>query len=206
MVEQRKQPRGWGQRFLGPRVNCESVPCLPASVVAWALHDPRQVPLLLVWKDDRTDELREIARVAVCNGPIPLASAGWVEVKRPSGSQIFIRTIGRRMPRNGGHARLIVCPICQKPRCAVYGWKTNRTRLNSVFIAPWQCRECAGLSYASEGGALLYRPRTAFGRSVAVLDGFVQHPRPEPWYPFVFVNPLQAEGWMGDLSITVQSL
>ena len=41
MVEQEKRARGWHQRYLGARVNCESVPRLPAGAVAWVLDDPR---------------------------------------------------------------------------------------------------------------------------------------------------------------------
>ena len=44
MVEQVKRARGWHQRYIGARVNCESVPRLPAGAVV--LEDPRH-PLLL---------------------------------------------------------------------------------------------------------------------------------------------------------------
>jgi hypothetical protein len=36
-------------RFGGYRVNCESVPCLPAHIVADCLADPRGIPYLLIW-------------------------------------------------------------------------------------------------------------------------------------------------------------
>ena len=68
MVEQRKQARGWHQRFIGPRANCESVPCLPAAAVAWVLDDPRQVPYLMVWKDSRSDGVIEAVRVCRVQG------------------------------------------------------------------------------------------------------------------------------------------
>ena len=36
-------------RFSGFRVNCEFVPCLPSSLVASFLRDPRRIPYLLIW-------------------------------------------------------------------------------------------------------------------------------------------------------------
>lgn len=194
MVEQERGPsRGWGGRYVGARVNCESVPCLPAAAVAWILNDPRQAPHLLIWKDPRTDEVMEVVRIAVCDFPIPVAHAGSVDVRRTNGSRSFIRTVEHRMPRNGGRGRLVICPLCQTPRRALYAWKVNRARSHALFIAHWQCRECAGLRYASEGGGLHYRPRSALGRLVAAFDGFTQHPRPEPWYPYMFANPIDAQ-------------
>ena len=108
MVEQPRRPlRGWHQRYVGPRVNCESVACLPAGALAWVLNDPRQVPCLMVWKDDRSDEVIEAVRVAAYNEPgaWELDWAGCVEIKRTNGSPSWIRTIRtieRPMPRNGG--------------------------------------------------------------------------------------------------------
>ena len=43
-------------------------------------------------------------------------------------------TIERPLPRNGAKARFVVCPLCQKPRRALYGWRVNRRRTNSVFL------------------------------------------------------------------------
>jgi hypothetical protein len=51
-----------------------------------------------------------------------------------------------------------------------------------------QCRTCAGLRYASEGGALLIRSRRVMGR----LLGVGRSPRPEPWEPLIFTRPEQA--------------
>ena len=58
-----------------------------------------------------------------------------------------------------------------------------------MFLTSWECRECNGLRYASESGALRLRPLPI------VLDGrlFVireNAPRPEPCWPYVFVNTL----------------
>ena len=63
MVEQGKRARGWHQRYLGARVNCEGVPRLPAGAVAWVLDDPRQVQYLMVWKDQGSEKLIEAVRV-----------------------------------------------------------------------------------------------------------------------------------------------
>src|SRR5271154_5459999 len=127
MVENRKGPsRGWGGRYVGARVDCERIPCLPAAAVTWVLNDPRQAPHLLIWKDPRTDEVMEVVRIALCGAPVPTVCAGSVEVKRADGSRSFVRTIEYRMPRNGGRGRLLICPVCQKRRRGLYAWKLNR--------------------------------------------------------------------------------
>ena len=141
-------------RDLGARVNCEGVPRLPAGAVAWVLDDPRQVPYLMVWKDQRSEKVIEVVRVCAYSRSDSLDWTGWLEVKRTDGTHVLIRTIERPLPRNGGKVRFVVCPLCQKPRRTLYGWRVNRTRANSVFLTSWECWECAGLRYASEGGAL----------------------------------------------------
>ena len=195
MVEQRKQARGSGQRFIGPRANCESVPCLPAAAVAWVLDDPRRVPYLMVWKDNRSDGVIEAVRVAAYKEPSAweLDWTGWVEIKRTNGSRSLIRTVRHALPRNGGKARFIVCPRCQRLRRALYAWEVDRWRTNSARVAMWQCRVCAGLRYASEGGALVLHPYTELGRQIEAVEGPSRSRRPEPWYPYVFANPCDAE-------------
>jgi hypothetical protein len=190
-----KQARGWGQHFVGPRVNCENVPCLPAAAVAWVLNDPRQVPYLMVWKNDRWNgEVVLAARVAAYSEPAASDTelTGCVEVKRPDGTCNWIWTIERPLPRHGGKARLLICPRCQRPRRALYPWKLNPSKPRAVFISTWQCRSCAGLRYASEGGALVFHPRTDLGRLIEALEGPSKSPRPEPWYPYVLADPRQA--------------
>ena len=194
MVEQQKQVRGWHQQFVGFRVNCESVPCLPAEAVAWVLNDPRQVPYLMLWQDRFSEKVMEAVRVAAYSeppGPFPLDWTGWVEIKRSDKAHTLVRTIERPLPRNGGKARFMVCPYCHRPRRALYGWEANCTRTHSAFVAPWQCRSCAGLRYASEGGALRLPllPRI-FGPDRYLLAG--NAPRPEAWFPIVFSSPEQA--------------
>ena len=83
MVEQGKRARrGWHQRYLGARVNCESAPCLPAGAVAWILDDPRHLPYLMVWKDQRSEKLVEAVRVCAYSRSDSLDWTSWVEVKR----------------------------------------------------------------------------------------------------------------------------
>jgi len=74
---------------------------------------------------------------------------GWIEVKRADGSKVNIRLIQR------AHKPMLICG--QKPRLALYAWETNEGPRN-VSPALWPCRVCAGLSYASEGRALLIPP------------------------------------------------
>jgi hypothetical protein len=194
-VEHRKQERGDGGRFVGPRVNCELVPCLPAGALAWVLDDPRQVPYLMVWKDDRSGEIVVIARVARYTAmDSGVQGARWVQISRPNGRRNWILTIERAMPRERGKARFVICPRCQQPRRALYPWRLNPAELCAVAgSATWLCRSCSQLRYASEGGALLFHPRTALGRLIEKLEGPSQHPRPDPWYPHVFSDPRDAE-------------
>src|SRR5712692_3029600 len=193
MVEQRKQARGWRQQFIGYRVNCESVPCLPAWAITDVLADPRRVPYLLVWVGRDSGEVRESVRVAAYSEPprpIPLDWTGWVEVKRSDRAHSLVRTIERPLPRNGGKARFMVCPYCHRPRRALYGWEVDRFSWRARE-APWQCRSCAGLSYASEGGGLRLRlPPRILGPERYLFAG--NAPRPEPWLPHVFASPEDA--------------
>jgi hypothetical protein len=197
MVEQGKQRRGWHQRYLGPRVNCESVPCLPARVVAWVLDDPRRVPYLVLWQDRFSEAISEAVRVSIYSDPAPLDRhfdwTGWVEVKRTNGTRSLVQTVKRALPRNGGQARLVVCPNCQRLRRALYAWEVNRSYTNSARVARWRCRVCAGLRYTSEGGALVIHPCTDLGRLIEAVEGPSRSPRPEPWYPYVFADPRDAE-------------
>ena len=60
-------------------------------------------------------------------------------VSRSSGSQLRPKPRNaipaeRPLPRNDGKARFVVCPLCRKPGRALYGWRVNRRRTNSVFL------------------------------------------------------------------------
>jgi hypothetical protein len=198
MVGQRKQPRGWMRRFIGPRVNCEYVPCLPAKALSWVLDDPRRIPYLMIWKDEDSDEVLEAVRVTAYKEPgaWEMDWAGCVEIKRTNGNRSWIRTIQRPMPRNGGKSRLVICPRCQRPRRALYPWRLNPSKPCAAFVSTWQCRSCARLRYASEGGALKLHPRTDLGRFIEAIEGPSQHPRPESCYPYVFANPNHVKAFL----------
>lgn len=120
-MEQRKQTRGWGGRFIGPRMNCENVPCPPAAAVAWVLDDPRQVPYLMIWKEESSGELIEAARVAAYTEmDREIDWARCLEIKRADGSRNWILTIERPLPRNGGKAWLVIwSPLPTPSACAL---------------------------------------------------------------------------------------
>jgi hypothetical protein len=66
-VERRKQARGRHQHFIGSwaRLDGEYMPVIPAWIVRTNLYDPRDIPYLLVWKDDRHDgKIMEAVRPA----------------------------------------------------------------------------------------------------------------------------------------------
>jgi hypothetical protein len=88
----------------------------------------------------------------------------------------------RTLPRNRGRVRLLICPYCSIPRRGLYGWEPGGRFTDSVVRSTWGCRKCNLLRYASEGGALLIRPRGTLG----LVFGTGHSPRPESWLPYVF--------------------
>ena len=125
-MEQRKQTRGWHQHFLGfrARINCESIPIIPACLARRCLDDPRKIPYLLVWKDERYGKIEEAVRVARCVDPHDSRGTdNHLEVKRSDGSFSVLRIAWRMLPRNGGRALLLVRSHCDTPRRHVYGWE-----------------------------------------------------------------------------------
>jgi len=192
---------GPGGRFSGYRVNRECVPCLPARIVAACVADPRQAPYLLIWTrrplpiegGSIVAALLGEPREAVRLKPIPCPqghrpSLSWIEVKRWDGTRIDLAVAERPLPRCGGKSVFLVCNRCQKPRRALYGREAIKY---AHYLQPsdWLCRECANLTYASEGGALIYRTRCRVTRP---LSGLRLWQRPEPWEPRVFTSPDQA--------------
>ena len=182
-------------RFYGPRVNCEQVPLLPARAVAWVLDDPRKIPYLFVWKRPEDSSVREVVRISAYSEPprqFPVNWAGWAEIKRPGGTRDRIRTLLRPLPRNGGKARLLICPYCKTPCRGLYGWELGRPFTARIMRSTWGCWKCNSLRYASEGGALVHHERGAFGRLIESLCGPARSDRPEPWLPYVFTSPEKA--------------
>jgi hypothetical protein len=185
MVEQRKRRGG---RFVGRRVNCEYVPLLPAGIVRFVLHDPREIPYLLVWQDEGDGQIKETVRVSRFSEPWPCDWTGWVEIKRGDGTRTLVRTLERALPRNGGKTLLLACPDCAKLCRGIYGWVPGGQYTTSVYRSHWKCRRCAGLRYASEGGALFVRSRGIIG----FLFGVRHSDRPISRYPLVFSSPANA--------------
>jgi hypothetical protein len=182
------QGRGWHQHFIGfrARLNCENIPVIPAWIVRRCLDDPRRIPYLLLWRDERDGEIKEAVRLARYVEPSDSHTLqNYVELKRTDGDYSVLGLTWRTLPRNGGRVLLLTCSYCCTPRRHVYGWEwdsfsgwSNRVRRSS-----WRCRSCAQLRYSSEGGYL--RPRSSFRM-------FGNLPRPESWLPYVFTSPRQA--------------
>ena len=192
-MEQRKQARGSHQHFLGfrARLNCETIPVIPAWLVRSNLDDPRRIPYLLVWKDEREGEIKEAVRLARYVDPHdPQALHYYVELKRPNWGASVLRMVWRNLPRNGGRALFLECPNCKIPRRFVYAWEWDDFSgwSNRVRRIGWLCRSCARLRYSSEGGYL--RPSVRF-------RAFGNLPRPEMWLPYVFTSPDTATKFVG---------
>ena len=196
-MEQRTQAHGWHGHFLGfrARLNVEQMPVVPAWIVRSNLDDPRKIPYLLVWKDERAchgsasrlsdGEIKETVRLTCHEDSYADSPNGYVELKRTDGSITSLRIVWRVLPRNGGRALFLLCPRCDSPRRYVYGWEWDRFsgRSNVVRRTAWCCRSCNQLRYSSEGGYL--RPGKMF-------RAFGNLPRPEPWLPYVFTSPRDA--------------
>jgi hypothetical protein len=180
-----------GGRFFGRRVNCEQVPLLPAPAVSRVLDDPRKMPYLFVWKSPRNGNVQEAVRLSREAGRATAFEwTDWIEIKRIGGECTYVCTVECPLPRNAGKVRLLLCPGCQQPHRALYGWRPGGRYTTSAERSPhWECRTCAGLLYASEGGALVIRTRSAMLRP---LSGRWSSPRPEPWFPYVFSSPAEA--------------
>ena len=124
-MEQRKQARGWHQHFIGSwaRLNCENMPVIPAWLVRSNLNDPRRIPYLLVWKEDRHDgkimEAVRLAHFTACGRE----ANDYVELKRTDESTTVLRIVWRTLPSNGGRALFLLCSSCETPRRHVYGWE-----------------------------------------------------------------------------------
>jgi len=169
-------------RFDGYRVNCEYVPCLPARIVSECLFDPRRVPYLLLWKGRRFGALIEVVRLASPCTTSDRLGSGRAEVKRADGSKVSIRLT------QIAYKSMLICNSCQKPRWALYGWEINEV-VRNVSPAAWPCRVCAGLSYESEGGALIIRHLLPQLRPFSHL---LRRPNPGRWEPLVFASPWAA--------------
>lgn len=197
-MERRQQRHGAHGHFLGfwARLNCENIPVIPAWLVQSNLNDPRRIPYLLVWKDERLGgEIKEAVRMARYVEPSnSRVTDDHVELKRTDGSATVLRLVWRMLPRNGGRALLLVCSSCNTPRRHVYGWEWDSFSgwSNRVRSINWRCRSCARLRYSSEGGYLRPTGLGRFGQLGIMLAAYGNLPRPESWLPYVFTSPEEA--------------
>ena len=170
------------------------MPVIHASLVRANLDDPRRIPYLLVWKDERDGEIKEAVRLARFVGTFD----DHVELKRTDGSTTVLRIVWRTLPRNGGRALFLFCPYCETPRRHVYGWEWDSVSgwSNRVRSVSWRCRSCARLRYSSEGGYLRPTGLGRLGQLGVMLAAYGNLLRPESWLPYVFTSPEEAaEAW-----------
>ncbi len=160
------QPRDWQQRFEGFRVNCESIPRLPAWVVGQMINFPLEdfESHHLTWHWMNQDEVKESLTLRFQQNGMVAA------LVRNGGTSIEnLGLVRRHLPRFGGSFLLLVCPVCGRPRRHLYAWGLVEKR---VHRTRWQCRSCAGLRYRSEGTYLCTWARCFGG-----------YPRTPPWDP-----------------------
>lgn len=159
------------------------MPVIPAWMVRSNFDDPRKIPYLLVWKDERDGEIKEAVRLT-CHAN---EYSEYVQLKRTDGSVTILRIVWRMLPRNDGRALFLFCTNCQVPRRFVYGWEWNpfSGRSNVVMRVSWRCRSCAELRYSSEGGYLRGSGRGAIAALFRCLGNL---PRPQSWPPYVFTS------------------
>jgi hypothetical protein len=168
-------------RFFGPRINCERVPLLPACVVRRIIDEPRWGRFLLTWQSPFDGAIEEVALVKRVALPTWVTNIEAIEVRRSEQSCTDIHIFRKSLPRNGGTDIFLECPGCSRLRRGLYGWTAGGATTCSVCLSQWQCRECAGLRYASEGGALLVRSRGLLGKML----GVARAKRPQPWLPYM---------------------
>ena len=194
----RQQGRAWNGYFLGfwARLNCENIPVIPAWLVRSNLNDPRKIPYLLVWKDERHDgEIKEAVRLARYLEPSnSRTTENFIELKRTDGSVTVLRVVWRMLPRNGGRALFLHCSYCNTPRRHVYGWEWDSFSgwSNRVRRTDWCCRSCNRLRYSSEGGYLCQGRRAERLFAAMGIPSLGNLPRPASWLPYVFTSVEEA--------------
>jgi hypothetical protein len=192
VYKRQRQARGRHQHFIGSwaRLNCENMPVIPAWLVRSNFNDPRGIPYLLVWKDDRHDgkimEAVRLAHFTACGRE----GNDYAELKRTDGTITFLRIVWRTLPRNGGRALFLLCPCCETLCRHVYGWAWDSVSgwSNRVRRVTWRCRSCARLRYSSEGGYLRPTGLGRLGRLGVMLRAYGNLPRPQSWLPYVFTS------------------
>lgn len=166
-MHQGKQARGWHQYFVGfrRRINCESVPRLPAIIIRYFFESEEMESCSLVWRWMHEHEIQEGVTLRRMTG------LSQVELRRANGKSQVLALSWHSLPRNGGMGIMVVCPRCGHPRRFLYGWQNDGSYVRRSL---WQCRGCAGLRYRSEG--------TYIPHGWRFLGGY---PRTPPWDPVI---------------------
>ena len=128
---------------------------------------PRKLNVALVWHWMYESEIKESLTLHRMPG------LSQIELKRGNGGSQALEYTWHSLPRNGGRGLMVVCPRCGRPRRFLYGWQNDG---ECVRRSLWQCRECAGLRYRSEG--------TYIPREWRLWGGY---PRTPPWNPIIVI-------------------
>ena len=194
-MEQRKQARGWHQHFIGSwaRLNCESIPVIPAWLVRSNLDDPRKIPYLLVWKDERYgDEIKEAVRLARYVEPnTSHVTDDYVVLKRTDGSATVLRIVWRMLPRNGGRrsscfARTVTRRAVTSTAGSGTVFRDGRTESGvsaGYAVHVLDCATHPKAAICAEAGVVRWAP---------IFRAYGNLPRPESWLPDVFTSPEEA--------------
>ena len=149
-------------RFIGERrVNCESIPRLPAILIRRLLDNPQYLPCCLEWHWLSGCEVEEGIKVE------HIDCRNSIRMTRNSGATQIVRIGWMPLPRYGGFGLMFACHFCEGWRRFLYGWTKSG---NEVKRASWRCRTCAELRYASEG--------------MWIPHGW-RYPRTPPWEPSI---------------------
>jgi hypothetical protein len=155
---------------------------LPAWVVRRVWDDPRDLVYVLNWNGRQDRALKERVRIYRNTRGSNPSGADSVEIMFFRGGNVEVCLEWRPQP-HGGRSLMLRCTRCQRPCRALYGSRVGVDgRYYVVKRARWHCRQCAGLRYSSEGGALVLRGSVLTKSLMRPCSDF-RISRPRRWLP-----------------------